>query len=183
MALRRSLSTLAGVKRVVLTGAESTGKTTLARRLAAHYDTVWLPEYLRAYVEQKGALPDLDDIPLIAEGHIEREAALLRQARRVLFLDTDLVTTTVYSDYYLGATPAWVRQASYDRHADLYLLTEPDIPWQPDPGQRDGPEVRAHLHRRFEAELDRRALPFVRLAGAVQERMRTATAAVDALLD
>lgn len=171
------------VKRVVLIGAESTGKTTLAERLAAHYDTVWLPEYLRAYVDQRGTLPVLADIPHIARGHIEREDALAARANRLLFCDTNLVTTVLYSNYYLGATPDAVRRLSYERPYDLYLLTEPDIPWVPDPGQRDGPEVRAHLHSLFVAELDRRGLPYTRVAGTYEERLCTAVAAIDRLFE
>jgi len=170
------------VRRVTLLGAESTGKTTLAEALAAHYETVWAPEYLRAFVDEKGALPTLSDTPAIVRGHLAREDALMPRANRVLFLDTDLVATCVYSRYYFGACPAWVARLSYERSADLYLLTDTDIPWVPDPGQRDGPAVRDELQAWFLDELEMRAVPYLRVSGALDRRMEAAVRAVDAVL-
>jgi nicotinamide riboside kinase len=166
----------------VLTGAESTGKTTLAETLARHYHTVWVPEYVRIFVEEQGALPVYKDVERIARGTLGHEAALRPQARRLLLLDTDLVTVCLYSHYYFGRCPAWVEQASRAHHADLYLLAEDDIPWVPDPGQRDGPEIRAALQPLFRAELKRRGVPTVRITGSLAERIETAIAAIDRLL-
>ncbi len=171
------------VKRVVLTGAESTGKTTLARRLAEHYGTVWTPEYVRLFVEAKGRLPEASDVEAIARGHLAAEVALLPKARRVLFLDTDLISSCVYNVHYFGHCPAWIVEASYARHGDLYLLAAADIPWTPDPGQRESPAVRELLQRRFEAELARRGVPVVTVGGPLEARLRTAIAAVDRLLE
>ena len=168
--------------RVAVVGAECTGKTTLAAALAAHYDARWLPEFVRGFVERKCGAVEAADVPRIARGHLGAEAAALTNAPSVLFLDTDLVSTCVYSRYYYGACPAWVETASYARHADLYLLAEADIPWQPDPGQRDGPEVRAAVQVLLRAELSARRLPHVVLSGPLDARLRTATRAVDARL-
>ena len=171
------------IKRVVLIGAESTGKTTLAQRLAAHYETVWAPEYLRQFVERKGALPEPSDTRLIAQGHLAQEKALRPQARRVLFLDTDLISTCVYHRYYFGTCPAWLHRRAAEQSADLYLLTDIDIPWTPDPGQRDGPAVRATLHMLFRDALQARGLAHVLLSGTLEARMKTALRAVDALFE
>lgn len=168
--------------RVVLLGAESTGKTTLAACLAAHYQTVWAPEYLREFVERKGALPEPSDTRLIAEGHLAQEAALAPQAHRVLFLDTDLISTCVYHRYYFGTCPPWLERRSAERSADLYLLTDTDIPWMPDPGQRDGPAVRAALHTLFRDELLARGVAHVLVSGSLEVRMATAIRAVDGLM-
>lgn len=172
----------ADTRRVVLIGAESTGKTTLATHLAAHYRTAWLPEYVRQFVEAKGASPVAEDVPAIARGHLAAARAAEAAGHRLLLYDTDLVSTCVYSRYYYGACPAWIEQASREHHADLYLFTDTDIPWEPDPGQRDGPEVRAALHELFREELDRRGLPYVLLSGSLDQRLRTAIRAIDALL-
>lgn len=169
------------VKRVVLIGAESTGKTTLAERLADHFNTAWAPEYLRTFVDQKGAVPEASDTPLLVEGHLAQVDALLPAADGLLFLDTDLVSTCVYHRYYFGTCPAWVERLSHEHHADLYLFTDTDIPWVPDPGQREGPEVRAALHTLFHQELERRKLPYVLLSGTPDQRIATAIAAVEAL--
>ena len=171
------------IKRVVLIGAESTGKTTLAEALAAHYETVWAPEYLREFVEQKGALPEPSDSRLIAEGHLAQEATFRPQAHRVLFLDTDLISTCVYHRYYFGTTLPWLERRAAERSADLYLLTDIDIPWTPDPGQRDGPAVRAALHAFFLDELLARSLPHVLVSGSTEARMETALRAVKALFE
>ena len=177
------MSSLAGrLKRVVLIGAESTGKTTLAERLAAHYETVWVPEYLRDFVEQKGALPEPSDSRLITQGHLAQEAAFAPHAHRILFLDTDLISTCVYHRYYFGTALPWLERLSADHCADLYLLTDTDIPWTPDPGQRDGPAIRAALHTLFRDELQARGVAFVLVSGSVEKRMETAVRAIDALL-
>lgn len=169
------------VKRVVLIGAESTGKTTLAERLAAHFETVWTPEYLRAFVDQKGTVPDASDTALIAQGHLAQVGAQLPAANRLLFLDTDLISTCVYTRYYFGICPAWLERLSFEHSADLYLFTDIDIPWHPDPGQREGPDVRAALHVLFRQELQRRGVSYTPVSGTPAQRMKIAVAAVEAL--
>lgn len=169
-------------RRVVLTGAESTGKTTLARELARRYETAWAPEYLRTFVEQKGALPEPADSRLVADGHLAQEQALLAQAQHVLFLDTDLISTYLYHGHYFGEHPSWLLNLSVQHAGDLYLLADIDIPWIPDEGQRDGPSARAVLHARFRSELATRNLPHVLLSGALHLRLRHACEAINQLL-
>ena len=166
--------------RVVLTGAESTGKTTLAKALSAHYRTVWAPEYLRLFVERKGSLPEESDTRLIVRGHLEQEERLLPFAYRVLILDTDLVSTCLYHRYFFGAVPPEIKAKAAARTADLYLLMDTDIPWIPDPGQRDGPEVRNEIHLRFVETLQ--VLPHVLISGTFEDRLATATHNIDDLL-
>jgi len=165
----------------VLTGAESTGKTTLAKRLAEHYDTVWLPEYVRFYVEENG-MTTYEDIPRIAEGYLKQERQLLPHAHRLAIYDTDLISNYLYSHHFFDRCPAWIEQASYDRKADLYLLAGDEIPWVADPGQRANPEIRATLQEQFREELERRDIPYIPLHGAVATRLETAITAIDALL-
>ena len=168
------------IRRVVVTGAESTGKTTMAQALAAHYKTTWAPEYLRQFVDEQGRLPLEADIPRIAEGHLEQEQRLLRRAYRVLFLDTDLISTCVYHRYYFGEPPIWVEEAAAARRADLYLLMNTDLVWKPDPGQRDGPAVQAATHRLFAAAM--KNLPHAVIAGTHAERFNAALQHVERLL-
>ena len=170
------------MKRVVLTGAESTGKSTLAAALATRFGTVWAPEYLRTFVDLKGAIPAENDVYAIAHGHLAQAADCAVRARQVLFLDTDLVTTCVYQRIYFGHCPSVIERAARERAGDLYLLTEPDIPWVPDPGQREGPESRARTHRKLLAELRRLDLRVVRIRGSRNHRLNVAAEAVDQLL-
>ena len=176
------MTVTSSVVRVVITGAESTGKTTLARHLAIHFAGLWQPEYLRTFVEQKGALPEPSDVSLIARGYLNLESRYLKRAKSVLFYDTDLISNVLYSQYYFGQCPSWIEDKSYERSADLYLLTEPDIPWEPDPAQRESPEIRLKLHALFVAELNRRRLPFEVISGSGETRTHRAIQAVENLL-
>jgi HTH-type transcriptional repressor of NAD biosynthesis genes len=168
------------VKRVGIVGAESTGKTTLARQLAGHYKTVWVPEHAREYLDAKNARCELSDIAHIARGQMESESRLARRANRVMFCDTDLMTTTVWSDHYFGQCPEWVRRAADGQNYDLCLLTDVDVPWVADP-QRDRPHMRDYFHDRFRRELESRRRRFAIINGSFDERLGKAIRAVDAL--
>jgi HTH-type transcriptional repressor of NAD biosynthesis genes len=169
------------VKRVAVIGAESTGKTTLARNLAEHYKTVWVPEYAREYLDNKNAHCELSDIPHIAKGQMESESRLARRSNRVMFCDTDLMTTTVWSDHYFGQCPEWIKQAADEHNYDLCLLTDIDVPWIADP-QRDRPHMRDYFHDLFRRELESRQRRFAIINGSFDERFKKAIRAVDDLL-
>ncbi|MCI0529484.1 MAG: AAA family ATPase, partial [Nitrospira sp.] len=117
------------VRRVCIFGPESTGKSTLAQHLAAHYKTVYVSEYARDLLDFKDGRCDPEDIPLIARGQIASEEALARQANRLLFCDTDLITTTIWSEILFGECPLWIREEADRRLYHLYLLTDIDAPW------------------------------------------------------
>lgn len=170
------------VRRVVLTGSESTGKTTLAQELAGYYATAWVPEFARGYLDGKG-LPVLpSDIEPIARGQIESEERAAREANRVVILDTDLLSTVVYSEHYFGFCPPEVRAAADRRRAHLYLLAGIDVVWEPDP-QRDRPHLRENMQGLFRAALRSRDCDFVEISGSREERRARAMVAIDALLD
>lgn len=171
------------VKRVCVFGPESTGKTTLARDLAAAFDTVRVWEYARPLLDPKRGRCDEDDIPRIARGQAALEDALARHANRVLLCDTDVLTTTIWSDLLFGRTPEWVRRLAEERTYDLYLLLDVDVPWVDDAQRFFGdPPTRRALFARFRDALAARGRPFVVVRGDWPERLATATAAVQALL-
>jgi NadR type nicotinamide-nucleotide adenylyltransferase len=169
------------LRRVALVGAESTGKTTLARTLAAHFGTAWVPEYAREYLEARGGVCTLADMTLIARGQAELEDCVARQANRVLIQDTNLLTTQLWHEHYFGEAPADLRQMAAERKADLYLLCDCDVPWVAD-GLRDSPGQRQWFQARFRSELEAAGLPYVVLAGAFEERLGPAVEAVERLL-
>ena len=170
-------------RKVVLTGSECTGKTTLARALAARLATAPAPEFARDYLERKGASLTAEDVAPIARGQRAVEDAALRLASRVVILDTDLVSTVLYARHYYGACPSWIEQEAWARRGDLYLLNHPDVAWVADGPQRDRGAARAVMHELFVRTLREFALPAVDVAGPWPERWQTATAAVDVLIN
>ena len=154
------------VRRIVVSGSESTGKTTLARRLAEWLGTAWVPEHSRGYAEAKGAPLTVLDVEPIARGTLAAEDAATARARGgVLVLDTDLASTLVYARHYYDFHPAWVEAAWRARPPALYLLCHPDVPWVPD-GIRDQPRDRERLHALFAAQLAASGAPVADVHGA-----------------
>ena len=174
------------MKRVVVTGSECTGKTTLAGDLARQFGTVCVAEYAREYLDRKVAttgLPlDERDVEPIARGQIAAEDRGAATAKGLLVLDTDLVSTTVYARHYYGACPAWIDQAARDRRGDLYLLCDIDVPWVAD-SVRDRPHHREHIHALFVEALNPLGAPYVLIRGSWAARLTTAVAAVSEVLD
>ena len=168
--------------RVVVSGPECTGKTTLARALAEHYGVPWVAEYARRFVEEKGTAPVVGDVGAIARGQMALEDAAAAAGPELLVLDTDLMSTMVYSRHYYGDCPAWVERAALRRAGDLYLLAGVDVPWVPDGAQRDRGHRRGEMQELFRGALRSRGRAVVEVRGPHAERMATAIAAVDRLL-
>ena len=170
------------LKRIAIVGPESSGKTTLAARLAAHFGTLWAPEYGRTYLD---ALPGPIDVGLmetVVRGHRASEDALARQATRVLFSDTDPIVTQVWCEFLLGRVPPVVESYVRDRAYDLYLLTDVTSGWVPDP-QRFLPELaeRVRFRDRCRELLAERGRPYMLLSGTWTEREAAAMRAVEEL--
>jgi len=174
----------AGVKRVVLIGSESTGKTTLAQRLAHHFRVSWVPEFVREYAESKGAPLDFSDHGPIARGQIALEDEQLARAashnEHLLIQDTDLLSTAVYCAHYYGECPPWIHEAARERRPDLYLLLDIDIPWTPD-APRDRGHMRPEMQALFRDAVERSGVPFVDISGDAEERFASARAAIETL--
>lgn len=171
----------APLRRVTVTGSESTGKTWLAERLARHFGTVWSREFSRDYALNKAAPLDASDVEPIARGQLRGEDDVLGRAHGLAILDTDLVSTVVYAEHYYGQCPRWIEEAARARLADLYLLCDVDVPWVADPA-RDRPHARQEIHAAFAARLDRYEAPYVVVRGIWEEREATAVTAIESRL-
>ena len=169
------------LKRITVTGSESTGKTWLAARLASHFESVWVPEFAREYVRQKAAPLDASDVEPIAHGQIKLEDTILSCAHDLAVLDTDLVSTVVYAEHYYGACPAWIERVARERLAHHYLLCDVDVPWVPDVA-RDRPDAREELHAAFVQWLDRYGATRTLVRGTWEQRAATAISAIESLL-
>ncbi len=175
------------VVKIVLFGPESTGKTTLSEQLARHYNTVWVPEYAREYLQDKWnnerKTCEPDDLLPIAEGQMRLENDLAKKATNVLICDTDLLETKVYSEaYYLGYCDRILEKYALENQYDLYLLTYIDIPWEKD-DLRDKPNERERMFRYFKETLEKYNRKFVTLKGNKKTRLKTAVEHIDNILD
>lgn len=172
-------------RRVVLTGSESVGKTTLAAQLAAHYGAPCVPEFVRGYAAAKGAPLGFGDHGPIARGQVAQEEAALAAARAagapLLLLDTDLLSTVVYCRHYFGHAPAFLVGWAHARRPDLYLLLDVDVPWVAD-GVRDRGDRRAEVQAQFAEALAALDTPVSVVRGDWPTRFAQAVAAIDALL-
>ena len=164
--------------RVVVTGSECTGKTTLAKALANHYNTVFVAEYARQFVQDLGRAPEVSDVEAIARGQIASEDALANAASKILIQDTDLLSTVIYSRHYYDDCPDWIEDAVVERAGDLYLLCDIDVPWVPDGDQRDRGGRREEMHQLFRQALLDRDLEFVDIRGSLDHRMNLAARAI-----
>lgn len=177
---------MADAARIVLFGPESTGKSHLTERLAAHFDEPWAPEYVRRFWDANGGRIAAADLDVIARGQVEGEEAAAARARRLVFCDTDLLTNVLWADLLFPEhCPVWVRQEA-DRRCRryaLYLFCDTDLVFAPDP-QRCFPDEadRERCRALWLETLTSRDLPFVRIHGSPAEREARAMAAAEAVL-
>lgn len=172
--------------KVVLFGPESTGKTTLSKQLARHYNTVWTPEFAREYLQKKWnnerKICEVSDLVPIAIGQMRLENRLAKRADKVLICDTDLLETKVYSEeYYGGFVDEKLNKASEENNYDLYLLTYVDTPWEED-DLRDRPGLRLEMFTAFENALKKHHKNYILLKGNKETRLKEATLAIDKII-
>ena len=156
---------------VAILGAESSGKSTLAAALAAHYRTVWVPEYLREFVDARQRVPRPDEQLFIARTQLERETRACALATRYLFCDTTPLMTAIYSQLYFNAVDpalaALVRASNYQ----LTLVAAPDGPWVADGLQRESEAMRQCVHQHLLLTLEQAAIPFCLVEGGLAQRV------------
>ncbi len=164
------------IKKVAVTGPESTGKSFLCSELAAHYNTAFVPEYARAYLDKLGRDYIEDDILEIARGQLDKEqkmaaGLLARPIRPLLFCDTEFIVAKIWSLHKYNRCHPWILEQIQENTYDLYLLCDIDLPWEPDP-QREHPHLRRYFFDWYLKELQSYGFKYAIIRGHNQERVK-----------
>ncbi len=158
-------------KRVVLTGPESTGKTTLAQQLAAYYQTIWIPEFARQYAKEINNEFTYADVLNVARFQLVQEIEVEEKVNKILFFDTSLIITKVWLDVVFKKVPQWLEEQILHEEADLYLLCAPDIEWVFDPLRVNGGKKRVKLFERYLNELENYGFNYRIITGSGEKRL------------
>lgn len=172
------------MKRIVVIGPESTGKSTLCGHLAEHYKTVWCPEYAREYLLKNGMNYTYDDLTHIAKGQLQLQASMEKKAgSNVYFVDTDLYVMKVWHEVAFSNCPTWILKTIAHTSCDLYLLCNTDLPWVKDE-LREYPHLamRQRLFKMYHDVVINSGMRWAIVSGTNEERLQKAIAAVDNIL-
>lgn len=171
------------IKKILILGAECTGKSTFSQDLAKHYQTVYVSEYMRHHLQQKpkGYVCQYQDLLPIAKGQIDSENLALKTANQYLFCDTGLFELMVYADWYFKKCPKEIITHIKNHPYDMIFLTdEQGITWVAD-GQRDMPHGRNTIRNLFIHHLNEFNLDYVSISGNRQQRVQKAIDAISTL--
>jgi NadR type nicotinamide-nucleotide adenylyltransferase len=173
------------LKKVVIIGPESTGKSTLCEKLSAHFNAAWCPEFARTYLTQHGKDYSFEDLLTIAKGQLQLEDeytlnAESKQQNQLLFIDTDMYVMKVWCEFVFGKCHQWILDRITERRYDLYLLCKPDLPWVKD-DLREYPDEfrRLKLYHYYKDALANQSTPWVEISGNYEERLQKAIDAVN----
>ena len=167
------------MQKIVITGPESSGKTTLAASLAEHYQVPWVAEYARDYLNQLDQPYQEKDLLTIAQGQISREDRAA-QTTDLLICDTSLLVIKIWSEYRYDHCHPWILEQLAQRPVTLYLLCSSDIPWEYDP-QRENAQDRDILFEQYQQALTNQ--PYVTIRGNRTQRLQQAINAINLLRD
>ncbi|MFV0520871.1 MAG: AAA family ATPase [Mangrovibacterium sp.] len=167
-------------KIIVLTGPESTGKSTLSKQLASYYKCKAYPEYARTYLNERGTTSyTYEDVEQIALGQLKQhQEASADKQHLYSFLDTWLIITKIWFQEVYHKEPEWLEIELEGKPVDLYLLCQPDLPWESDPLRENGGDRRMSLYAAYKDELDRRNCYYIEISGMGEQRLQNA---IDAL--
>ncbi|MGH2648372.1 MAG: AAA family ATPase [Ginsengibacter sp.] len=176
------------IKKFVIIGPESTGKSTLCSQLAGHFNTLWVPEYAREYLEKNGTSYTYDNLLTIAKGQIGLEESLFIKCATInpqlLFIDTDMYVMKVWCEYVFNKCHNWILNRIAERKYDGYLLCNTDLPWVKD-NLREYPDVepRNKLYHFYKDMLVNQAIPWIDISGNYKERFESAKNFIDKIVD
>ena len=162
------------LKKIVVTGPESTGKSTLCEKLALKYNTAWIPEFARQYLLELGRPYDYDDLLIIARGQLEQEDRICSSLNTSLvFIDTDMYVMKVWCEFVFGKCHAFILEQIVKRKYNVYLLCNTDLPWVADE-LREYPDLesRERLHHMYKDIMINQPLPWIDISGNFDERLR-----------
>lgn len=163
------------MKRIVITGPESTGKTELAQKLAEHFQTVWVPEYARSYVENLGRPYTREDVGNIARYQLSQEKEFQAKARNgFLFFDTWFMITKIWFDVVYGECPLWISEHISNSQIDLFLVCDTDLPWIADSVRENGGEKRNELMQMYCREIESFGFHYEIVSGSGEDRLNNA---------
>lgn len=181
------------IKKIVIIGPESTGKSTLCKELAAHYNTIWVREYAREYLLKNGTNYSFDNLLDIAKGQVENEELGIRNwettnnqqqttNNKPVFIDTDMHVMQVWCEFVFEKCHHWILNRIVERKYDLYLLCNIDLPWVKDE-LREYPDLvsRQKLYHHYKDIMVNQPVPWVDISGNYEERLEKAITAVDKL--
>ena len=178
------------LKKIVILGPESTGKSSLCAALASHFQTIWCPEYARAYLLEHGTDYRFEDLLTIAKGQLAQEDAyttkLLEsnaETPKYLFIDTDMYVMKVWCEFVFGKCHTWILDQITERKYDLYLLCKPDLPWVKDE-LREYPDeaTRIKLYHHYRDLLIHQSTPWAEVSGTNEDRLNSALRAMEQYL-
>ena len=172
-----------GLKKIVILGPESTGKSTLCEALAKHYHTIWCPEYARKFLSEIGTAYNYDDLLTIAKGQLALEDASVEKANDMLIIDTDLYVMKVWCEYVFNNCHPFILEKINERKYDAYLLCDIDLPWTPDE-MREYPneEPRKELFTIYKEVLINQKTPWGIVSGLGETRNHNAIALIEKLI-
>ena len=169
------------MKKVVLTGPESTGKSTLALALSKHFGCPFVPEVARAYLEEQEGFYEEPDLVKIAKRQFETETEVAKFASELLICDTDLLTIQIWGEVVYERSDPWIKAKNLENQPDLYLLCAADLPWEADP-LRENPDDREALFSLYQQALEAQKTPYTLIQGLEENRLQLAIQAIDKLL-
>lgn len=163
---------------VVITGAESTGKSVLAKQLSQHFSSHYYPEYAREYLERSGPGYSRKDVEKIARVQMQQMVEATRYQTDCVFFDTWLILTKVWFEVVYGKVPAWIPEAIKNAPVDLFLLCANDIPWIPDPLRENGGDMRQKLFEMYKTNIVEFGFNYQIVTGTGDQRLENAVKAI-----